>query len=137
MEAHAASSCVVWSLHTEQFFPTAAHAHEAGDCTPYNTSTFLLRACRVKDLARLSLQNPEYVSVHADATTATPQRLKQFYISVPLHRKLDLLWFFIKTHLKKRTVVFFSTCKQVRCPSCKAAWLLHPTCRIQTCVSAC
>jgi ATP-dependent RNA helicase DDX10/DBP4 len=75
--------------------------------------------CRVKDLGRLSLQDPEYVSVHADAKSATPQRLKQFYITCPLHSKLDLLWFFIKTHLKKRTIVFFSTCKQVRSALCR------------------
>ena len=70
--------------------------------------------CRVSDLARLSLQDPEYISVHAEAPTATPHRLKQFYVATPLHSKLDILWFFIKTHLKKRTIVFLATCKQVR-----------------------
>ena len=32
-----------------------------------------------------------------------------------LHRKLDLLWAFIKQHLRSRTLVFVSTCKQARC----------------------
>jgi ATP-dependent RNA helicase DDX10/DBP4 len=71
----------------------------------------------VSDLARLSLQDPEYIAVDAEAQTATPSGLQQFYIKCELHAKLDLLWFFIKTHLKKRTIVFLSTCKQVHSPS--------------------
>jgi ATP-dependent RNA helicase DDX10/DBP4 len=31
----------------------------------------------VKDLARLSLKDPEYLSVHADAEAATPHKLEQ------------------------------------------------------------
>lgn len=84
--------------------------------------------CRVSDLARLSLQDPEYISVHAEAPTATPHRLKQFYVTTPLHSKLDILWFFIKTHLKKRTIVFLATCKQVRPHAATRAgreWLPH------------
>ena len=70
----------------------------------------------MSDLARLSLTSPEFLAVHAHASEATPQRLKQFYVSIALHRKLDLLWFFIKTHQKQRTVVFMATCKQVQLP---------------------
>jgi superfamily II DNA/RNA helicase len=81
---------------------------------PINLNIVLLSACRVSDLARLSLVDPEYIAVHAEATIATPHRLRQFFITCPLERKLDLLWFFIKTHLKKRTIVFLATCKQVR-----------------------
>ena len=36
---------------------------------------FIFRS--VKDLARLSLQNPLYVSVHENATNATPDNLNQ------------------------------------------------------------
>ena len=73
----------------------------------------MFEICRVSDLARLSLKDPEYISVHSEAPTATPHRLKQFYVTCNLHSKLDTLWFFIKTHLKKRTIVFLATCKQV------------------------
>jgi superfamily II DNA/RNA helicase len=69
--------------------------------------------CRVSDLARLSLSSPEFVAVHAEALEATPQRLKQVYVTCPLQGKLDLLWFFIKTHQKKRVIAFLATCKQV------------------------
>lgn len=33
---------------------------------------------------------------------------------VELDKKLDSLYSFIKTHLKAKTIVFFSSCKQVR-----------------------
>ena len=32
---------------------------------------------QVKDLARLSLRDPEYVAVHADAEAPTPLKLRQ------------------------------------------------------------
>lgn len=75
----------------------------------------------MSDLARLSLQDPEYIAVDAEAATATPSALQQCYIKCELHTKLDLLWFFIKTHLKKRTIVFLSTCKQARPPRRRVA----------------
>jgi Helicase conserved C-terminal domain len=81
--------------------------------------------CSVSDLARLSLSDPEFIAVHADAAEATPQRLRQFFVSVPLQRKLDLLWFFIKTHQKQRTIVFLATCKQV-CARGVERWALCP-----------
>ena len=68
----------------------------------------------MSDLARLSLSAPEFVAVHSEAAEATPQRLKQFYVTCELQRKLDLLWFFVKTHQKQRTIAFMATCKQAR-----------------------
>ena len=35
------------------------------------------------------------------------------------HEKLDVLWFFVKNHLKSKTIVFLSSCKQVRTLSSK------------------
>ena len=32
---------------------------------------------------------------------------------VPLEEKLDVLWGFVRTHLQAKTLVFFSSCKQV------------------------
>lgn len=68
----------------------------------------------IKDLARLSLHQPEYVAVHDKDETATPTQLVQNYIVCPLEEKLNILYSFIKTHLKHKIIVFMSTCSQVR-----------------------
>ena len=59
----------------------------------------------MKDLARLSLNNPEYLAVHAEAAQATPLRLQQAYMECGAHEKMDVLWSFIKTHLRVRTAL--------------------------------
>ncbi|EEU42958.1 uncharacterized protein NECHADRAFT_95387 [Fusarium vanettenii 77-13-4] len=69
---------------------------------------------KVSDLARLSLKDPEYVSVHEAAASATPTTLQQHYISTPLTEKLDTLYGFIKANLKSKIIVFLSSGKQVR-----------------------
>ena len=69
---------------------------------------------RVADLARLSLRDPERVSVHEQAPSPTPPRLRQAFAVVALPDKADVLWAFIKSHLRCRVVVFLATCKQVR-----------------------
>lgn len=69
---------------------------------------------KVSDLARLSLKDPEYVSVHQDASSATPTNLQQHYIVTPLPEKLDTLYGFIKSNLKSKIIVFLSSGKQVR-----------------------
>ncbi|XP_048130255.1 DEAD-box ATP-dependent RNA helicase 32 isoform X2 [Rhodamnia argentea] len=84
---------------------------------PKHRQTMLFSATQTKsvqDLARLSLKDPEYVSVHEESVTATPNRLQQTAMSVPLEQKLDMLWSFIRTHLKSRILVFLSSCKQVK-----------------------
>ncbi|QDZ20763.1 DEAD box RNA helicase [Chloropicon primus] len=68
----------------------------------------------VSDLARLNLSNPEYISIHADATVPTPVKLQQAFVECHCAQKLSVLWGFIKTHLKAKVLVFFSTCKQAR-----------------------
>jgi ATP-dependent RNA helicase DDX10/DBP4 len=62
----------------------------------------------------LSLNNPQYLSVHEHHTEATPSQLVQNYIVCNLQDKLDALFSFIKTHIKSKIIVFFSTCAQVR-----------------------
>lgn len=69
---------------------------------------------KVSDLARLSLKDPEYVSVHEKASTATPSSLTQHYIITPLPEKIDTLFGFLKSNLKSKMIVFFSSGKQVR-----------------------
>lgn len=68
----------------------------------------------VKDLAKLSLKRPEYITTNQKATSATPSGLMETYTFCDLSRKLDVLHFFIRSHLKTKTIVFFSSCKQVR-----------------------
>ncbi|KAL8653557.1 MAG: hypothetical protein Q9226_003802 [Calogaya cf. arnoldii] len=84
---------------------------------PKGRQTLLFSATQTKkvsDLARLSLRDPEYVSVHEAATSATPSTLQQNYIVTPLPEKLDTLWSFIKSNLKSKILVFLSSGKQVR-----------------------
>lgn len=84
---------------------------------PKERQTMLFSATQTKkvsDLARLSLQEPEYVAVHEAASSATPSTLQQHYIVTPLPKKLDTLWSFIRSNLKTKTIVFMSAGKQVR-----------------------
>lgn len=84
---------------------------------PKTRQTLLFSATQTKkvsDLARLSLQDPEYVAVHEAATSATPSTLQQHYIVTPLPEKLDTLYSFIRSNLKSKTMVFMSSGKQVR-----------------------
>lgn len=84
---------------------------------PKSRQTLLFSATqskRVSDLARLSLKDPEYVSVHEAAASATPVNLQQHYIVTPLPEKLDTLWGFLRTNLKSKIIVFLSSGKQVR-----------------------
>lgn len=84
---------------------------------PKERQTLLFSATQTKkvsDLARLSLRDPEYVSVHEAATSATPSTLQQNYVVTPLPEKLDTLWSFIRSNLKSKILVFLSSGKQVR-----------------------
>jgi len=84
---------------------------------PKERQTLLFSATqskKVSDLARLSLHDPEYVSVHAEDTSATPRGLTQNYILCPLEEKMDTLWSFIQASKKSKILCFFSTAKTVR-----------------------
>lgn len=84
---------------------------------PQERQTLLFSATqtkRVSDLARLRLKDPEYVSVHEAASSATPSTLQQNYILTPLPEKLDTLWSFLRANLKSKILVFLSSGKQVR-----------------------
>ncbi len=86
----------------------------------------VIRELQVRDLARLSLKDPEYVAVHEQSKHATPKKLvrqpyreclfvlrrscvretpllrmqTQNYVVCPLENKINLLYSFVKTHLK-------------------------------------
>ncbi|KAL0485060.1 hypothetical protein AKO1_011820, partial [Acrasis kona] len=84
---------------------------------PKERQTLLFSATQtksVKDLARLSLKksNTEYVSVHE--AEPVPTKLVQTFIECELFEKVDVLFSFIKSHLKNKIVVFVSTMKQVK-----------------------
>ncbi|KAB2629277.1 DEAD-box ATP-dependent RNA helicase 32-like [Pyrus ussuriensis x Pyrus communis] len=96
---------------------------------PKQRQTLLFSATHpkdVKDLAVLCLKDPEFLSVHEKSVTATPNKLRQTFVIVPLHQKLDMLWSFIKRNLKSRILVFLSTRKQVQFV-CEAFKMLSPT----------
>eukprot|EP01127_Copromyxa_protea_P017047 TRINITY_DN5164_c0_g1_i1.p1 TRINITY_DN5164_c0_g1~~TRINITY_DN5164_c0_g1_i1.p1 ORF type:complete len:742 (-),score=216.96 TRINITY_DN5164_c0_g1_i1:36-2102(-) len=84
---------------------------------PQERQTLLFSATQttsVSQLARLSLQDPEYISVHANSQFFTPTKLSQFYMICPLETKTNLLWSFIRSHLTSKMMIFFSSQKQVR-----------------------
>ena len=84
---------------------------------PTERQTLLFSATQtksVKDLAMLSLEDPEYVSVHEESLTSTPHQLSQSYIICNLQDKLTTLYSFIKSHLSSKIVIFVSSCKQVK-----------------------
>ncbi|TKS74185.1 putative ATP-dependent RNA helicase DDX10 [Collichthys lucidus] len=84
---------------------------------PKTRQTLLFSATQtksVKDLARLSLKDPEYVWVHEKAKFSTPATLEQNYVVCELHQKVNMLFSFIRSHLKKKIIVFFACCKEVQ-----------------------
>jgi ATP-dependent RNA helicase DDX10/DBP4 len=84
---------------------------------PKQRQTLLFSATQtkaVKDLARLSIKDAEYIAVDKNSKTKTPKKLTQKYVVTPLPQKLDVLFSFIRSHLKQKTLVFLSSCKQVR-----------------------
>uniref|UniRef100_UPI0037E8C311 probable ATP-dependent RNA helicase DDX10 n=1 Tax=Semicossyphus pulcher TaxID=241346 RepID=UPI0037E8C311 len=94
---------------------------------PNSRQTLLFSATQtksVKDLARLSLKDPEYVWVHEKAKFSTPATLEQSYVVCELHQKVNMLYSFIRSHLKKKIIVFFACCKEVQ-------YLFRAFCRLR------
>ncbi|XP_030637775.1 probable ATP-dependent RNA helicase DDX10 [Chanos chanos] len=84
---------------------------------PRTRQTLLFSATQtksVKDLARLSLKDPEYVWVHEQAKFSTPATLEQNYVVCELHQKVNMLFSFLRSHLQKKVIVFFTCCKEVQ-----------------------
>jgi ATP-dependent RNA helicase DDX10/DBP4 len=84
----------------------------------HERQTLLFSATQSADLAslaKLSLRDPLYINCNkAGEEGVTPASLEQFYSVIPLPRKLDALWGFVKSHLKMKGVVFVTSGKQVR-----------------------
>lgn len=68
---------------------------------------------KLKDLIRLSLdkKNTEYISILEKEIM--PSQLTQAFIECPLYDKIDVLFSFIKSHVKKKIIVFCTSQKQV------------------------
>lgn len=46
---------------------------------------------------------------------STPATLDQNYVVCELQQKVNMLYSFLRTHLKKKSIVFFASCKEVWC----------------------
>jgi len=68
----------------------------------------------VQQLVTLSMKQPVMVNVSQSSSSATPSKLKQVYMKVPLELKINTLFSFLRSHSQKRCIVFVSTCKQAR-----------------------
>ncbi|KAK3555612.1 hypothetical protein QTP86_025647 [Hemibagrus guttatus] len=98
---------------------------------PKTRQTLLFSATQtksVKDLARLSLKDPEYVWVHEQAKFSTPATLEQSYVVCELHEKVNMLFSFLRSHLQKKIIVFFACCKEVQ-------YLFRVFCRLRPGIS--
>lgn len=85
---------------------------------PPDRQTLLFSATQsqsISDLARLSLTDYKKIGTidSSEDGPATPKTLQQSYIIADLADKLDVLYSFIKSHLKTKMIVFFSSSKQV------------------------
>ncbi|EIW64895.1 DEAD-domain-containing protein [Trametes versicolor FP-101664 SS1] len=70
---------------------------------------------KVTDLARISLRpGPLYVDVDKQELTSTVSTLSQGYVVCPSDRRFLLLFTFLKKNMKKKMVVFFSSCNSVK-----------------------
>ncbi|KZT74841.1 DEAD-domain-containing protein [Daedalea quercina L-15889] len=70
---------------------------------------------KVTDLARISLRpNPLYIDVDKTERTSTVSTLSQGYVICPSDRRFLLLFTFLKRNMKKKIVVFFSSCNSVK-----------------------
>ncbi|KAG0227477.1 ATP-dependent RNA helicase [Actinomortierella wolfii] len=70
---------------------------------------------KVTDLARISLkQGPLYINVDEKKETATAEGLEQGYVVCDSDKRFLLLFTFLKKNLKKKVIVFFSSCNSVK-----------------------
>ena len=96
-------------------FSTAINSIVTSLPSPRQTLLFSATQTRsITDLARLSLTKPVLVSVHENSASTTPDHLRQNYIVADVEHKINILWSFLKSHRRKKTVVFLASCKQTK-----------------------
>eukprot|EP00899_Mesostigma_viride_P009264 jgi/Mesvir1/18339/Mv14240-RA.1 len=84
---------------------------------PKERQTMLFSATQtteVADLARVSLNKPVYIGVDDHQKKATVEGLEQGYVVVEASKRFLLLFTFLKKNLKKKIMVFFSSCNSVK-----------------------
>ncbi|EDQ84581.1 uncharacterized protein MONBRDRAFT_12660 [Monosiga brevicollis MX1] len=85
---------------------------------PKKRQTLLFSATqtrKVEDLARISLKGePLYVGVNDQDEEATADNIEQGYIICPADKRFLLLFTFLKRNLKKKVMVFLSSCNSVK-----------------------
>ncbi|XP_024516732.1 ATP-dependent RNA helicase HAS1 [Selaginella moellendorffii] len=70
---------------------------------------------KVEDLAKLSFKKaPIYIGVDDERSKATVEGLEQGYCVVKTDKRFLLLFTFLKKNLKKKVMVFFSSCNSVK-----------------------
>lgn len=70
---------------------------------------------KVEDLARISLKKgPLYINVDEGKEKATAEGLEQGYVVCESDKRFLLLFTFLKRNLKKKVIVFFSSCHSVK-----------------------
>ena len=70
---------------------------------------------KVTDLARMSLRpGPLYINVDQEKEASTVEMLEQGYVVCESDRRFMLLFTFLKKNLKKKVIVFFSSCNSVK-----------------------
>ncbi|ROT38766.1 ATP-dependent RNA helicase HAS1 [Sodiomyces alkalinus F11] len=70
---------------------------------------------KVEDLARISLRpGPLYINVDEQKTHSTVETLEQGYVVCDEDKRFLLLFSFLKRNLKKKVIVFFSSCNSVK-----------------------
>lgn len=121
-------------LHILEYFPRSNIEGEGRQTLLFSAT----QTKNIKDLATLSLNKPEYLFVTNKKTkdkkkksksdkdndsssseeenvAPTPETLKEQNVMIcPLANKLDMIYSFLKSHLKKKIIIFLSTCAQVR-----------------------
>ncbi|KJH40512.1 DEAD/DEAH box helicase [Dictyocaulus viviparus] len=84
---------------------------------PRDRQTLLFSATQtrnVRDLSRVCTKDPIFISVHERSVHATPDFLKQAYVVCEDHDKVNLMWSYIISRRKFKTIIFVSSCKQAR-----------------------
>lgn len=68
----------------------------------------------VQDIARVSVRTPVFIGVHEESVVSTAAGIDQGYVICPAEQRFLLLFTFLKKHLKKKVIVFLSTCAAVK-----------------------
>lgn len=70
---------------------------------------------KVEDLARVSLKRgPVFINIDGNKEMATAEGLEQGYVVCPSELRFLLLFTFLKRNLKKKVIVFLSSCNSVK-----------------------